>query len=117
MTKINKTYILDAIILWLCAPIGTILLILIPNSALDLSVTRQHEIVIRSVHFLYLIIFSHLSMKILCFLTVLENIIVCFANILYFFATSGYSYDIFCFFKNIVKIFNVLWDIYLSLQR
>ena len=60
MTKINKTYILDAIILWLCAPICTILLILIPNSALDLSVTRQHEIVIRSVHFLYLIIFSYI---------------------------------------------------------
>ena len=60
MTKINKTYILDAIILWLCVPLCTILLILIPNSALDHSVTRQHEIVIRSVHFLYLIIFSYI---------------------------------------------------------
>lgn len=60
INQLNKTYILDAIILWLCAPIGTILLIFIPNSAITPTVAMQHEIVMRSVHFLYLIIFAYI---------------------------------------------------------
>lgn len=60
INQLNKTYILDAIILWLCAPIGTILLIFIPNSAITPTVAMQHEIAMRSVHFLYLIIFAYI---------------------------------------------------------